>query len=473
MVSIHRQALLIVAGDGNEDDAASTADRATTFLAESLAAFEMAQEGYRVTSARLLETKEELERGALTLAATNQALESEIAQRTAAEEAARHAQREAERANRSKSEFLSRMSHELRTPLNSILGFGQVLELSELDADQLESVTQVLAAGRHLLGLIDEILDISRIETGRIALSVEPVSVSEVVSQAVDMVSPIAAAKDVVITVDREGAADTFVNGDRQRLTQALLNVLSNAVKYNHEGGSVRISWTEDTDRLTIRIRDSGVGIAEDKLARAFQPFDRLGAEETAVEGTGLGLALSKHLLEAMGAELRIEESTVGVGTTFALDLPIVDDPVARFDTGPSDIVRSSSAAGVVVYVEDNLSNLRLIERLLVHRPGVELVSAKNGHSGWELIRETQPDLVLLDLHLPDMPGREVLERLKADPATRDIPVVVLSADALTEQRRELIAAGARYYLTKPIEVSELFEVLDEILTPAPLPPVE
>jgi len=464
LVSIHRESVANVSRGLSKGDAARAADVAMTFLVESLAAYEMAQEGYRVTSARLLETKEELERGAAALVQSNESLQSEIRQRAEAEQGARTAQAEAERANRSKSDFLSRMSHELRTPLNSILGFGQVLEMGDLSAEDHESVSQILAGGKHLLGLIDEILDISRIETGRMALSVEPVELREVVAQAVEMVSPIAAARQVTVRVEDPDGGGTHVSGDRQRLTQALLNLLSNAVKYNVEGGTVAVSWSQQPESLVVRVRDTGIGIAPEKVARAFEPFDRLGAEETGIEGTGLGLAVSKRLLEAMGGDLRVEETALGSGTTFALELPRAEDPVEQYDRTHDEMRTVSTAVGVLVYVEDNLANLRLIERVLHHRPGVELVTAKTGRAGLEVIRDRTPDLVLLDLHLPDLAGPEILDALKHDPATSGIPVVVLSADAMTEQRRKILEAGAREYLTKPVEVAQLLEVVDAVL---------
>ncbi len=394
----------------------------------------------------------------------NAQLQEEMAERRRAQEAALQAREEAERASQAKSEFLSRMSHELRTPLNSILGFGQVLEMEQLTPEQRESVGYILKAGQHLLSLIDEILDIARIEAGRLRLSLEPVPVKQVLDEARSLIRPLAAERNIRLQIHALANPDLYVLADRQRLKQVLLNLLANAVKYNREEGSVTL-WCEEApgDRLRFKVSDTGPGIPPEKLGQLFTPFERLGVEP-AIEGTGLGLALSKGLAEAMGGTIGVE-SVVGQGSIFWVELAEAGNPEPTIERAAEALPVSASAAGsTVLYVEDNLSNLRLIEHVLARRSGVRLLSALQGRLGLDLAREHRPSLILLDLHLPDVPGEEVLRRLQADPRTREIPVVVISADASPGQIQRLRAAGARDYLTKPIDVRAFLRLLDETL---------
>jgi len=374
---------------------------------------------------------------------------------------------EADRANLAKSEFLSRMSHELRTPLNAILGFAQLLELDAASAEQQESVGQILRAGRHLLGLINEILDISRIEAGRLQLSLEPVPVQETVRQAIELVQPSAAEAHVTVRAEAIGEA-LHVQADRQRLQQVLLNLLSNGVKYNRAGGTVTVACRETTARwLRIEVTDTGQGITADKLARLFTPFDRLGAEASAVEGTGLGLALSKSLVEAMGGTLKVR-SEPEVGCTFSVELAVVAAPAEREPIAPVSAPavdeRQPGEAQKILYIEDNLSNLTLVESILSRRPGTTVLSAMQGRVGVDLARDHRPALILLDRHLPDIPGEEVFRQLQADSRTRDIPVIVLSADAMPSRMRQFLDGGVRAYLTKPLDVPALLAAIDEAL---------
>jgi PAS domain S-box-containing protein len=393
------------------------------------------------------------------LSGVNAQLEQEIGER-------RRAEAEADRANRAKSEFLSRMSHELRTPLNSIIGFAQLIEVETQGADQRESVEQILKGGRHLLGLINEVLDLARIEAGALSISLEPVSVAEVVRTAIDLIRPQADARGIGVLA-ASVPVDYYARADRQRLQQVLLNLLSNAVKYNREGGAVRVAYEDGrSGRLRLTVSDTGGGIAPELIDRLFKPFERLGADRTAIEGSGLGLALSQRLVEAMGGTLTAQ-STVGQGTTFTVELQRADGSPARDEAalkgGAQDGARAD-VRGTILYIEDNLSNLRLLERIAARRPGVTLLSALQGRRGLELADAHHPDLIILDLHLPDVPGTEVLTRLLANPSTKVIPVVILSADATPGQVSKLLEQGARAYLTKPLDVKQLLAVIDDTL---------
>ena len=379
------------------------------------------------------------------------------------------ARAEADRANAAKSEFLSRMSHELRTPLNAILGFGQLLEMDDLDTRQRESVEQILKAGRHLLDLINEVLEISRIEAGVLTISMEPVHAATAVSDAVELGRPLATAAGLALSADYEVAGDRYVCADQQRLKQVLLNLISNAVKYNREGGTIAVSFAEGAEgRLRIVVSDTGCGMSPEQLDRLFDPFDRLGAEQTDVEGTGLGLALSKRLIDAMGGAIWAE-SEPGVGTKFFVELALETDGPAERHAATATAAASNGApldirSSTILYIEDNLSNFKLIDHVFADRPAVELVPAMQGEIGLELARQHGPDLILLDLHLPGMPGNEVLRRLKAEPATREIPVVVLSADATDRQVERVLAAGAHAYLTKPLDIERFLDVVNDTL---------
>jgi PAS domain S-box-containing protein len=393
-------------------------------------------------------------------------------ERRRGEQAVDQAKQQADRANRAKSEFLSRMSHELRTPLNAILGFGQLLRLDDLTEGQRESVDQILRGGRHLLGLINEVLEISRIETGSLAISSEAVNVAELLTETLELIRPLAAERDIRIQTPSVEDCPWVVQADHQRLRQVLLNLASNAVKYNHHGGSIGFACQAAADgRVRILVHDTGPGIPADKLPRLFTPFDRLGAEQTDIQGTGMGLALSKRLTEAMGGTLTAH-SVQGKGSTFTVELAQAEDPLERYQrqAPPRSIPRQDPSAGperTVLYVEDNPSNLRLVERVLGERGGVRLVTATRGDAVQGLVRQHLPDLVLLDLHLPDLGGQEVLRRLRADPQTAHVPVVVVSADATAGQIQRLLAAGARQYLTKPLDVDRFLEVVDELLQAA------
>ena len=388
--------------------------------------------------------------------------------------ALREASEAAEAANRSKSEFLSRMSHELRTPLNAVLGFAQLLELDQLTGSQQDSVTQILKGGRHLLDLINEVLDIARIDTGSLPLSLEPVLVSELVDDTLVLMGPLADHRRIHVVASSPAAGGAYVMADRQRLKQILLNLVANAIKYNHDGGTVAVSCDPAAaGRLRITVADTGPGIRAEHLDRLFVPFERLGAERTEVEGTGVGLALSRRLAQFMGGTVEVS-STYGEGSRFWVELPVAEDPLeghdqvegAALDRIGVPTVRSGRRHKIL-YIEDNPSNVRLVERLLARRSDVEIISAMQGRMGLALARDHRPALILLDLHLPDIDGAELLRQLRDDPLTATTPVVIVSADATERQIDRLMAAGAHAYLTKPLDLQVLLTVLDETIDAA------
>jgi PAS domain S-box-containing protein len=382
----------------------------------------------------------------------------DVSERSALVSQLRAARDLADAANRAKSEFLSRMSHELRTPLNAILGFAQLLDLDDLPADQRESVALIRRAGTHLLDLINEVLDISRVESGNMPLSLEPVALRQVIEESLELITAQARTRGITVAHPDLPSCQAVVRADAQRLKQVMVNLLSNAVKYNRIAGRIDIDWTATADLVTVRVRDTGPGVPEHLRHRVFVPFDRLGAEHTDVEGSGVGLALSQRLMAAMSGSLVLDPHSAN-GAAFILQLPSDTLPSGPVAARPA--VYRATAQSTVLYVEDNLSNLRLIERVVARRPSWRLLHALHGTLGLELARAQLPDLVLLDLHLPDLPGEKVLAALKTHAETRSIPVYVVSADATPGQRRRLLHAGAAGYLTKPIDIRQLLDLLD------------
>lgn len=389
-------------------------------------------------------------------------ISTDISDRKRAEAAAREARDEAQRANRAKSEFLSRMSHELRTPLNAILGFGQLLSLEPLPDTAQPSVARILRAGQYLLALINEVLDLARIEAGALRFAVEPVHAPAPLAEALELTRPLARDRGIALSADMHGGMHRYCAADRQRLVQVLLNLLANAVKYNRPGGIVRVSIRERDASLRYLVTDTGPGLDADAQTRAFKPFERLTAEGSDIEGTGLGLALSRSLVEGMGGRLGIQHSVPGEGSTFYVELPL---SAAR----PDEVGEPGAiAAGVdwefppatVLYVEDNLSNVELVRGILSHMPAIELIPAMQGGMAVDLAVQHRPDVILLDLNLPDLDGDEVLRRLRADVRTSAIPVVVLSADATPATIARLGAHGIAGYVTKPLDIVEFVGVL-------------
>jgi signal transduction histidine kinase/ActR/RegA family two-component response regulator len=378
---------------------------------------------------------------------------------------------EADRANLAKSEFLSRMSHELRTPLNAILGFAQLLELDDLDERQRDNVAHIVSGGRHLLDLINEVLEISRIEAGSMSPAIQPVHAPTIVRDALELVGPLADQRGITLKAETAGFDRVWVAADQQRLKQVLLNLLANAVKYNRDAGSVTVTIRASDSRAQIGVIDTGQGIAQDRLPMLFVPFERLDAEGTEVEGTGLGLVLALRLAEAMGGTIRVE-SQPWIGSTFTVDLPLAETPAESVPKPAEAPVLSLVAARPlprgdrrkVLYVEDDPANARLMAQLFNEDPRLELITTMQGTLGLELARRHLPDLILLDNHLPDIDGQEVIRRLRTDSLTRPIPVVVVSADATEEQRTRMIALGAANYLTKPLQLNSVLSAVWEVL---------
>jgi len=376
----------------------------------------------------------------------------------------------AEQANLAKSDFLSSMSHELRSPLNAILGFAQLMEsASPLPTDfQKESIAQILQAGWHLLKLINEILDLAVIESGKVSLSEESVSLAEVMSECQAMMEPQAQQRGIVVTFPRFDNP-LFVSADRTRLKQIVINLLSNAIKYNKEEGTVVVDCTTSTPGLTrISVKDTGVGLSPEKLAQLFQPFNRLGQEAGGVAGTGIGLVVTKRLAELMGGALGVE-STAGVGSVFwceliscaAPQLVVEGGEAATFDGPP---VPAGARPHTLLYVEDNQANMKLVEQLIARRQDMRLLTAVNGTLGIEIARTAQPTVILMDINLPGMSGMEALRILRVDAATAHIPVVALSANAMPRDIEKGLHAGFFRYLTKPIKIIEFMHTLDAAL---------
>ena len=376
----------------------------------------------------------------------------------------------AEKANLAKSEFLSGMSHELRSPLNAILGFAQLMESdsSPPTPAQKDSIAQILQAGWYLLKLINEILDLAKIESGNVSLSPEPMALDEVMIECQGMIEPQVQQRGIRITFPQFDIP-YFVKADRTRVKQVICNLLSNAIKYNREQGLVEVKCTTCTPgRIRVSIKDTGAGLPPEKLAQLFQPFNRLGQEAGAEEGTGIGLVVAKKLVELMGGVIGVE-SSVGVGSVFWFELNSADAPELSVEgaepIAPAESqLQSGTRLRTVLCIEDNPANLKLIEQLAARRPDISLLTAANGSSGIELARASQPAAILMDINLPDISGFEALRILREDPATAHIPVVAISANAMPRDIEKGLQAGFFRYLTKPIKISEFMDTLNVVM---------
>jgi signal transduction histidine kinase/ActR/RegA family two-component response regulator len=378
--------------------------------------------------------------------------------------------RGAEAANRAKSDFLANMSHELRTPLNAVIGFSDILRLRRetdgLNEQQTEAVDQIHTAGHHLLALIEEVLDFAKIESGKVSVSIEAIDAQAVAEGLMGSFQLTADRAEIGLTL-APGADQVAVRADHLRLKQALSNLISNAIKYNRPRGSVDVSVEAQGGRVLLRVADTGLGIPAGRLADLFEPFERLGRENTGIEGAGLGLALTRRLVEAMGGALRVE-STEGVGSTFTIDLPAAEQGEVAAPS-PRTVIQDaalSAPEATILYIEDNASNIRLMRHIAEALGVLDLHVAEHPAEGLLMAARLRPDVILLDINLPGMDGFQVKARLDADPATRGIPVIAISANVMSETVSRGRTSGFRGYLTKPIDIQALIAAIREALEP-------
>lgn len=389
----------------------------------------------------------------------NASLEARVTERTAQLAAARDA---AERASRAKSEFLSRMSHELRTPLNAILGFAQILRL-RMGEQAPPALAQIEAAGWHLLELINEVLELSRIETGAIAISVDTVALAPLLAECVQLTQPLRD-KQAIALFDRSGAMPgVAVAADATRLKQVFVNLLSNAAKYNRPGGSVEIDVDADDHRVRVHVRDTGIGMSAEQLASLFEPFNRLGAEKTGIEGTGIGLVIAKRLLELMGGAIAVQ-SNPGVGSVFTVTLPRAAAKQPVVPPAPAMLPAPAKGSGqrVLLYVEDNPSNVQLMAEVLSLRPQFHLLAIADAVTAYKAVLDAPPDIAVIDIALPGMDGHALCRQLRALPTMRERPIVALSANAMPSDRQRGAESGFDRYFTKPLDVAQFLAWLDE-----------
>jgi len=460
----------------SEDEAAELVDSFNAMLSE----IEQRTRALENSNRAIAREARERARAQQEVMRLNEGLEARVQERTAQLELANSelelAIEEARNANQAKSAFLSSMSHELRTPLNAILGFAQILASKDMPTtpeQKLEFSGHILKSGRHLLTLINEILDLAKVEAGALSLSMEPVPLADVLAECQGMIAPLAAARGVRVLFPDAHAA--HVHADRTRIKQVLLNLLSNAVKYNREGGAVIVDCARPApQRLRLSVQDTGMGLSPEQVAGLFQPFNRLGQEGGTQEGTGIGLVVTRRLVELMGGAIGVTSSP-GVGSVFWIELDVasVDGtapaaPAARPAAArPADDAADTGTPArqhTVLYVEDNPANLKLVQEIVRFRPDLRLVSAPDGHFGLSLARSQRPDVILMDLNLPGLSGLEVLAQLRREPETARIPAIAVSANAMPADIDRALAAGFARYLTKPIDIGQFNEAIDAML---------
>lgn len=405
----------------------------------------------------------------------------DITSKKMAEDKLLSAKEESEKASASKSEFLSRMSHELRTPMNAILGFGQLLEFDTdepLSNFQKSRVKEIQKAGKHLLELINEILDLSRIESGLLTLSIEDILLSNVIDDVLSLISPLAEKQNIKIVNLISHQPDLLVQGDFTRLKQVILNLMSNAVKYNKKGGSITLDFQKsDADKISIAISDTGEGISEDNLKQLFQPFNRMEAENSAVEGTGIGLTITKQLIELMNGNISVQ-STPGKGSCFSIEIPegkqLAQAREERvFNPALKASCKTEEHNWTLLYVEDNPANLKLVEQILQSRSDIKLLTAPQARLGIELARAHQPDMILMDINMAEMDGITAMKKLKKYEETNNIPVIAVSANAMESDIKKCLDGGFKAYITKPLDIPKFFIEIDRFLKPDSLPLVD